>query len=444
MLDERIRALLRELNPWWEGKTVLPPTYRRFCFRKMQKYLPTKQAIALVGLRRVGKTVLMRQAIQALLEKTPPKNVFYFLFDEFGAKKPEVLEELLEHYLKTIAQDGRKYLFLDEIQKVPHWHDIVKRFYDTQDDLKFILSGSSSLKIKKSKESLAGRVFDIHVPILMFREFAGMLGLPIERIEQGHLKRFYEENLHKKQVYESLLEAYVYRGAFPELVEQEDEVIIHDYIKNSVIEKIIYEDLPEVFPIRRKDLLFSIMEYCSRETSNLLDITSLGQGLGADYQTTRAYLFYLQNSFVLDLAYNYSRNASKLLNRNKKVHIAHPAFSIAIMRYPKEIVESENLLGKFVETIVFQHARQANDNAFFWRSPQKEEVDIVLLEKPLLPIEVKYRKTITGSDCSALFKFMGKERLKEGLLITRGRMDEVKREGMRITMVPAWLYLLSV
>ena len=123
-------------------------------------------SVAIYGLRRVGKTILMKQIMYEL--KKIKENTLYFMFDDIMAQNPDILEDIIDFYLKTIAGEGRKYIFLDEIQKVPYWQDILKRFYDMREDIKFIVSGSASLRIKKSKESLAGRIFDFYLPILTF------------------------------------------------------------------------------------------------------------------------------------------------------------------------------------------------------------------------------------------------------------------------------------
>ncbi len=439
--------MLRDFNPWWEDKEIGVPLYKRHIFSRVQKYLKTKQIIAIVGLRRVGKTVLMKQVIKELLKKGEKKeNICYFLFDELLAQNPEVLEDVLNYYLKTISNKGRKYIFLDEIQKVPFWQDIVKRFYDTRNDLKFVVSGSASLQIKKSKESLAGRMFDFLMPVLTFREFLEMNGLKLGkvRLEYNSIRKSYEDVLHKKVLLEQLFEQYVFKGAFPELARESDEEIIKNYIKSSVIDKIIFEDIPVIFNVKRKDVLYSILEYCSRETSRLLDITNLAKTLGANYQTTKSYLFYLKNAFVVDLVYNYSKSTAKQLRKNKKVHIVHSSISITMARHTREVLSLNELMGRYVETTVFQHAKMLGEKVSFWRTPQKEEVDIVLEQTKILPIEVKYRSSVTDEDAKALLKFLNRFGSNRGIIVTRSRLNKRMLDGKEILFIPVWLFLLAV
>ncbi len=445
MPSDRIKALIRDYNPWWDGISIVVPEYKRHIYSDVQKYMKTKQIIAIVGLRRVGKTCLMKQIIKENIIKNK-ENTFYFLFDELIAQNPDALEDVLDYYLKTIAKEGRKYIFLDEIQKVPYWQDILKRIYDTREDVKFVISGSVSLQIKKSKESLAGRIYDFFMPILTFREFLELNGLKIEKttLDFEGLKRTYDANIHKKPLIEDLFSKYIFKGAFPELAKEDDAEIIKNYIRNSVIDKIILEDIPSVFNVKRKDVLSSMLEYCSRETSNLLDVTNLSKILNVNYQTARSYLFYLQNSFIIDIVYNYSRSVAKQLRKNKKVHIVHPSITITMMRFSKDVLCVDEVMGKYVESVVFQHSKLLSERVSFWRTPQKEEIDIILETENILPIEVKYRSSTQLSFAGGIVKFSDKYKVKNGFVVTKDFFEEKEIDRKKILFVPAWLFLLAV
>ena len=445
MIDVRTKILVNEYNPWWDGQIINVPEFKRHVFTEMKKYIRTKQIIAIVGLRRVGKTVLMKQIIKELADMDN-KNVFYFLFDELLVQKPEILEDIIEYYLKNISGTGQKYIFLDEIQKVPYWQDVLKRLYDARDDLKFFVSGSASLQIKKSKESLAGRIFDFHLPVLTFREFLEMNGIVIDKVtlDQNDLYNVYNKNLHKASSLDRMFSNYVLRGAFPEISKEGDETIVKNYIKSSLIDKMIMYDIPAIFEVRRKDILFSILEYCSRETSNLIDISNLAKMFGTDYQTIRSYIFYLINSFIIDLSYNYSKSTARQLRKNKKIYIAHPSISMTMSKYSQDVLNVSEVMGKYAESIAFQHAKILNEKISFWRTPQKEEIDIILENENLLPIEVKYKNNPDISEVSNVIKFMKKHECKIGFVLTRDLFKEHEFDGNKILFIPLWLFLLAV
>lgn len=442
MIEDKIKVMMRDFNPWWEDKPIPIFPFQREVLAKVRGFLKSKQIIAITGLRRVGKTTIMIQVASEV--KVPKKNIFYFLFDDLIAQNSDVLADVLDYYLKTVAGEGRKYIFLDEIQKVSYWQDVVKRYYDTRLDLKFIVSGSSSLNIKKSKESLAGRVFDVYVPILSFREFLELNGIKMEKASLETLSKYYEENIHKKPELDDMLKQYLWKGAFPETAVEEKQEFVQEYIRSSVIEKMIYEDIPAVFDVRYKDVLMAVLEYCAKETSNLLDFTNLGKSLSVNYLTIRSYVFYLTNSFVLDVTPNYSGSIIKQMRRSKKVHIAHPSISLALLRYKENILDVEEIAGRFIETVAFQHAKLLADRVFFWRSPQKEEVDLVMEKDGFILAEVKFRRTVESSDAKTLVKLMSKLKTERGFIITRDLFAERVVRGKKILFMPVWLFLLMI
>jgi len=112
---EKIKKALFESNPWWRKKLKI--NYKdRDIYQKLQKYIDAKQIIALTGLRRVGKTVLMHHIIDYLLKiKISPNNIVYFNFD----LSKESIEEILKEYKEITNVDYKKeniFVFLDEIQ----------------------------------------------------------------------------------------------------------------------------------------------------------------------------------------------------------------------------------------------------------------------------------------------------------------------------------------
>ncbi len=442
-MDDKLKILIREYNPWWEDRGFTLPEFKRSVFFDLIKFLEPKQILALVGLRRVGKTILLKQLLSSVLESSVKKNVFYFAFDDFLVQNPLVLQDVLDYFLKTIAVDGRKYVFLDEVQKVDYWQDFVKRVYDSRDDVKFVVSGSASLDLKKSKESLAGRLFDFFIPVLSFSEFLelnGVSGISRPGLDFNELKAVYENNIHKQTELSEFFLDYLARGAFPEIAVVQDKAVVEAYIKNSVIEKIVFEDIPIVFKVRRKEILYSLLEYCSRETSNLLDLFNLSKTFSVNYLTLRSYLFFLQHSFLVDLQFNYSKNLSKQLRKSKKIHVAHPCITASFLHYSKTDAGFQEIAGRLVESMVFQHSRLLGEKIFFYRTPQKEEIDLIL---DALPVEVKYSSSIGYSDYAFLIKFLKQENLSTGIVVTKNVFEEKTADGKKIWLIPAWLYLLA-
>lgn len=145
---------LDKFNPWWTTGKVreewLKPFKRKLYF-EIAKYMDERQILLIQGLRRMGKTTIMFQMIQNLLSKTDSKHIFYFSFDETVFD----LEEVLENYEKLILgknfanTNDKIFCFLDEIQKIDDWESKLKVQYDLYPNVKFIISGSASVRLRK-------------------------------------------------------------------------------------------------------------------------------------------------------------------------------------------------------------------------------------------------------------------------------------------------------
>src|SRR3989338_4967179 len=167
------KAKLEEFNPWWiSGKVDLELAlpFKREIFSDIERHLNKRFIIALVGLRRTGKTTIMYQLIERLIQnKINPSNILFFSFDETLAELNEVLELYKELHPKDFREE-KIFVLLDEIQKHKNWENEIKKYYDLYPKLKFVVSGSESLFIrKKTKETLAGRIFEFSLTPFTFK-----------------------------------------------------------------------------------------------------------------------------------------------------------------------------------------------------------------------------------------------------------------------------------
>lgn len=152
-------------------------TYKRYLYPKLLKFLPDRQIILITGLRRTEKTVLLYQLIQHLLDAgISPRKILYFSFDEENFDIKEVIEVYRVNVLREEFRLVDKiYLFFDEVQKLKDRENKIKVYYDLNPSLKIFLSSSASLILSgRSKESLAGRIYDFNLKPLTFKEFLEM------------------------------------------------------------------------------------------------------------------------------------------------------------------------------------------------------------------------------------------------------------------------------
>jgi predicted AAA+ superfamily ATPase len=142
-----LEELLVRQNPQWIANEIGAVGFERDIFAGFCQELNKKKLIlTLSGPRRSGKTYLMKLAMQWLTEnkRIPHKNICYFQFSG-GLNEKNIIRLTVDLFLKKYAGKKEKYIFFDEVQYVDFWQDQIKYSYDLLNDVKFIVSGSTSL-----------------------------------------------------------------------------------------------------------------------------------------------------------------------------------------------------------------------------------------------------------------------------------------------------------
>jgi len=413
---------------WQQGWLYNFPLKRKL-FNMLTEETGSKQIISLTGLRRTGKTTILKQLIDHLItsEGIERERILFYSFDEEQPKIEDVIREYETKLGKNILQTkARVYIFLDEIQKLDNWQYQIKRFYDSYPNLKFFISGSSSLFIRKqAMESLAGRIYEFTLDPLSFEEF-----LMFKNKQELIKKRTLLSDELKKE-----FSAYQKRQ-FIELLNESEERA-GQYVK-TLVEKIVYQDVPKIFPIEQEELLLKILKIVSSNPGMLSDYDSLSRELGTNRITLSNYFYYLEESFLIRKLYNFSRNMLTSEKKLKKFYLSTTSFFPFLNNGIDETSLIENLI------VGCTKAR------FFWRTPQKYEVDIILKGKEkIVPLEVKYKEDVTDKDMKNLLRFCEKFKISEALMVTKGKPREQKftlKNNKRITIkiVPAWEFLLDI
>lgn len=412
-----IKEALLELNPWWSGKFSIVFKEREV-YKEIQKFMPLPQIIALTGLRRVGKTTLMLKIIEdALKNRFDPKNIIYFSFDEFKETEIRAVAKEYEAMAERDLKKGKYILLFDEIQKLNGWEDQLKSVYDSfGKNIKIIISGSESLFLKKKlKETLAGRIFEFKVEQLLFKEFLLFKGIEYKPI-----------GLHEREL-AKLFNEFVLSQGFPELVGITDKAIIKKYIKEGIVEKIIYRDLPQLFKIKDISLIESLLNLFMEEPGQLIEISELAKELKTVRQTLSNYLVYLEESFLIRKLYNFSKSRRKTERKLKKYYPS--IVSIDLLFREDSLSKS-----KIFEWMLVNQLKAE----YFWRDPYKNEVDIIQINKKPMPIEIKYGKI----DLQGISAFMEKFGIDEGQIISSEQEREQTVNSKVIHIIPAFKFLL--
>ena len=455
---------LTQQNPWWEGDLSSLEgieSVKRDLFPKIIKSLDLKMITSIIGLRRTGKSTLMKQVLKYLL-KHKTKNVCYFSFDKaLLSSTPNLLEEIIEFYiyehLKTSPAELKEqvYIFLDEIQYIDYWQDVIKRYYDISSKIKFIVSGSfSSYLSLKSTESLAGRVFEYHLTPLSFHEYLRLKyqknlkrksNLNLRLLK--HLVRRRQASLSKFQKqYQSEFEDYLLTGAFPETLNfDNDRQLSYEYIKSSVFEKIIDSDIPKIFNIDKKYELSILAKCLIQDSSSIYEAKNLAQDLGIDQETCARYIESLEQACLIGRIYKYSKSLRKHARSSKKAYSASANLIAAILNIdPRQNILFQELSGKLVENYIFERLSYNFENVCFFRE-RESEIDfgfgdgLVKKKSDLVWLEVKYKNNVKAKDLKFFKKFLKAEGIKDALVITKDLLKVEIEDQTKIYYVPALL-----
>jgi len=414
---------LERFNPWWRTGKVRKEWlkgYRRQAYFMVERDLARRQITLIWGLRRTGKTTILFQVIEHLLETIDPRQILYFSFDEVATGLQDVLEGFQRYILNKSFEEfqGTLYVVLDEMQKVRGWENTIKTYYDLYPRIKFFLSGSASVALRKrSRESLAGRILDVVVKPLSFPEFLEMNGKDMSEIRKN-------PDLWKREII-PLFVRYLKWGTFPEIATEEDEDFARRYLLDNIVDRIIHRDLPGAYEIRDLELLKAIVQLIGNKPGMTVIYQELSKSLGRDQRTIANYFEYLEYGLLVRFVFNYRGSPLASMRKSKKAYLSSPNLAFALNP------DFERQLPFLLENIVCSET----DARFFFKN--SFEIDFVLPENEgLVGLEVKK----TGKDVKQVKRFIDKfgKRVKKALIL------DIEEEGTieGIEILPIWKFLL--
>ncbi len=440
-----------DFNPWWLKKDIniseknLP---KRFIFDELKKLTKKDIIISISGLRRMGKTTILRQLIAEDLDNKAldPKNIFFYQFSE----SDNDLGAVLNYYFKNVQQDLvsqiSPHIYLDELQYLRNWPEVLKYYYDLNKKIKFVITGSASLYYQlKVDESLLGRIVDLSLPPLSFSEFLYLnsqkkLGeLPDLFADRQELwQKLNERNLllDKDKFFNYLL-----NGEFPQVVFEKENLFIRKYLENSVLDKIFNKDIL-LFEVEKQAEIRKLFKSLGQSIAQGVNKADLSRQLSLSRPAVSKYIEVLKQSFLIREANNFLRSIRSQEKSFKRVYFTSLNLAAAVL----SINDYKDMLypdftGHVIENYVFNSlSRLYKDNIYFW-SVNKKEVDIVVNQgQRILPIEIKLKKEIKLRDLNHLLYFMDRKKIDWAWLVYGGELKQKKINGKEIWFVPYWIF----
>src|SRR3989344_3483989 len=422
-----------EQNTHWEGN-LLNAGFPRMAAEKLVKYIDIKQIIALIGVRRSGKSTIVRQLINFLIQEKNinPKNILFLnlespLLNRFK-NDPANLQMIFDEYLELAEPKGKVFVFLDEVQFFSDWQVFVKSLYE-KGGAKFFITGSNSQLLSAEMATLlSGRSITNDIYPFSFKEIVWIKNIGAKNAmeitrNEGKLKKVFGE--------------YLQNGGFPEIViEKRKEIkkeILANYYKN-----ILYQDIIPRFEVKKTKEIENLLLYLFSNIGQGYSYNSLSGFLKIHDKTIKEYIGFCEKSFLLFELSNYQYSLKKQENYPKKVYAIDNGFISAV-----SFSFSENY-GRFLENAVFLGLLEAGKSVYYYLG--KYECDFIVKEGRKITEAIQATKILDNNnekrELRGLFGAMEKFNLKEGVIITGSQEEERNIDGKKIKIIPAWKWLL--
>ncbi len=452
-----IDARLAVDNPWWEISTPealatanLPRRVYFEPFSRLALNFKVKRAAILMGPRRVGKTVMIRQlAEEALRQGVPGANILYASIDT-----PLYSNLPLSFFVEAVppASRGEQCLIMfDEIQYLKDWQIHLKDLVDTYPNVRFVASGSAAAALKlRSQESGAGRFSDFILPPLTFSEYVEFTGNG-KLVGQEPRKIAETSDIHALN---KIFIDYLNYGGYPEAVFNDEVRKNPDrFIRSDIVEKVLLNDLPSLYGINNIQELKKLFMFLAYNAGQEASYEGISQESGISKNIVRTYIEYLESAFLVIKLPTVNESCRAMQReRNFKVYLSNPSMRAALFSVAKETDPA--LIGHLAESAVFsQWQHSLSFSCLRYARWTNGEVDVVFLsdatQKARWAGEIKWSDKIGAKPETELkhLKTLLKRqpKMKNAFFTTKTlQLPDFQIEGRNVTVSPTSLYCYTV
>ena len=299
----------------------------------------------LIGIRRSGKSVILKQIIDELKENNIDDNhIIYINFEDYDYEDYTEPKKLNNYIKEKITDDKKYYIFFDEIQNVDKWEKVVNSLRATKNTSIFITGSNSDLLSSDLATHIAGRYVSFKITPFTFDEVCKLL------------------NITDNRDIEDVFNDYIKWGGMPQRFMQKDDTSIKTYL-NDIYDSIIIKDIVKRFNIKDIDLLNRMVTYILTTLSQVFSPDSLKKYMQSDsrnvsLETLYNYLDYITRANLISKAERYDVRGKRILTGKYKYYLTDLVFTNIFSEGKKEQI------GAYLENIVYNEliARGYNVN----------------------------------------------------------------------------------
>jgi predicted AAA+ superfamily ATPase len=431
--------------------------YPRDLMNEIEPFLGRAEYIAVVGPRQAGKTTLMNILMEYLHDKFGVSEdlVKLITFEDrrLLAEFESAPLQFINSYLPERRDFKKFYLMLDEYQYVNDGGQKLKFVYDTIDNLKIIITGSSSMDIKGNiGKFMVGRMVNFNLYPFNFGEFLRVRNERLGKIYREKnpliIKWLYEGKKPKekrgKDVFASEMkvefEEYCLWGGYP-------EVIISN--SNNVRKKLLYEiynnyilkDIKTLLELATERNLYLLSQYLATQIGNITVYKNLSAESGLGHRELKQHLNILSETYICKEVKPFFKNPQKELKKNPKIYFLDLGFRNSLLNNFNDL-NRRTASGAIVENTVFIRLNQLNggiNNLNFWRTKTGTEVDFIFrIKNEILPVEVKYSEFKEEKIPRGLISFINSFGPKRTIVLTKNFWGLTEYKNTKVLFAPVY------
>jgi len=411
--DTRLEELILDQKEVFLSRD--PGTIRQLDF---EHYLSHEQIVVISGIRRSGKSTLMRQ----FAGRFP---AFYYInFDDerlidFGLADFSRLMVAFQKILPDV-----RVIFIDEIQNVEGWERFVRRIHD--DGYKIFLTGSNARLLGSELAThLTGRYVKIELYPFSFAEL-----LAFRQIGYGTVSS------SKKAEILAVFDEYLEHGGFPEFIRYRDREFLQ-----RTYDDILFRDIITRFGIREVKAFKQLVQYLFANLASEASYNALKKTLGfKSPMSVRSYIGFVEESYLIFECFRYDRSLKKQFANPKKIYVIDTGMRNAVaFRFSEDS-------GRLLENLVFIELKRRNDEVWYFRG--KRECDFVIRDSGVITSAIQVCYELNGTnrerEIGGLVEAMTDLGLEEGIILTYSQDERIPVDtGRTIAVVPVWRWLLG-
>ena len=374
-----MEAVLYKSNPWWEESYRFDGHTRDKYLKVLERWLENKDIVFLTGLRRVGKTTILKNFITTLIHEhqVAPEHIFYISLDLYVLDDYSI-SEILDAYRKIhkLPSAQKVYLFLDEVTSKESYQKELKNFYDLE-NIKIFASSSSASLLKDKNAYLTGRQRILEMMPLDFHEYLMFKKIHIKKADPHLRERYFED--------------YMQDGGMPEYVLTSDVT----YLQN-LIDNIISKDIIAHYHIRNNQTVKDFYKLLMERSGKQLSFNKIAGILDISVDSAKRYYHYFEETYLI-----YSIEKHGKLNEKikgvKKIYASDVGLRNVTVGYRDK--------GAIYENLVFLKIKDYDPSYLY-----VDGIEIDFITKNGILIEAKYHSKLNDKQQKLFDSFAAKEK----------------------------------